>query len=572
MDESMMDASTMAGTVSDSRRQTGAGRLLDGPGAAMEVSLPEALTDAATLAWHRYAHALAPWPDARLVARPFPGGLSLAISAPVDALYAAAEANERAWALAWAEVAGQATGDAEAHRDEVERLVADERDEALVALVATAEARDVCCLWDDEFVTLGLGAGGVTFPASALPASGAIDWTAVHDVPTALVTGTNGKSTTVRLLAAMATAAEHVPGVSTTDYVAIGDDVLEAGDFSGPMGARAALRDRRATLGILEVARGGLLRRGVPVPRVPVACITNVAADHLGEYGVTTVEALAEAKFVVAKALPRGGVLVLSADDPMSVAEHDRQRARLDARGVTVAWACLDPAEARLDGASVAVSLVDGWIAVRRARGGWTRLVAVEEVPSTAGGAARHNVRNALTAVATAGALGLPDGAIVAGLRAFRGDATDNPGRANVTDVHGATVVVDYAHNAHGLTALTHFVSQFPAKRRLVLLSSAGDRSDADIRGLAEAARAFGAERTLLADLPTYLRGRSPGDVPEILAQASSDAGALDVSTFPDPPSAVREALAWARPGDVLLLIALSHRDEVAGLVRQAAA
>ncbi len=109
--------------------------------------------------------------------------------------------------------------------------------------------------------------------------------------------------------------AGHTPGVSSTDYVAVGNEILEAGDFSGPMGARAALRDKRATIGLLEVARGGLLRRGVPLSVADVACVTNVAADHLGEFGVHTVEALAEAKLVVAKALTPGGRLVLSADD-----------------------------------------------------------------------------------------------------------------------------------------------------------------------------------------------------------------------------------------------------------------
>ena len=551
--------------VSDSRRQTGAGLLLDRPGAALDVRASDDRADDLAEAWRRVVTAAAPaaWRTETAVRR-VPGGLSLALTAPVDGLYAAVDLSERAWALACGD------GDADAAAQAVARAAADEADPALVALVADAEARGVCCLWDDEAVTLGLGAGSVTFPADALPAPGAVEWAAVRDVPCALVTGTNGKSTTVRMLAAVATAAGHTPGVSTTDYVAVGPDVIESGDFSGPMGARAALRDRRATLGVLEVARGGLLRRGVPVPRVPVACVTNVASDHLGEYGIHTVEALAEAKFVVAKALRPGGVLVLSADDLHSAREHDRQSARLAARGVAACWASLDPADPRLAGAPIAASLIDGHVAVRRAGGAWARLVPIAEAPSAAGGAARHNVRNALSAAATAAALGLPDAAVAAGLRAFRGDASDNPGRANVSDVRGALVVVDYAHNAHGLAALVHFASQLPARRRLVLVSSAGDRSDADIAEIARAAAAFRPDRTLVADLPGYLRGRAPGEIPEILARAARGAGAASVATFPDPPAAVREALAWAEAGDVLLLVTLSHRAEVAALVRDA--
>ena len=418
-------------------------------------------------------------------------------------------------------------------------------------------------------MTLGLGAAGRTWPADALPEPSDVEWDGLANVPTVLVTGTNGKSTTVRMLAAMATSAGHVPGVSSTDYVAVGNDVLEAGDFSGPMGARAALRDRRATVGILEVARGGLLRRGVPLSVACVACVTNVAADHLGEFGVYTVEALAEAKFVVAKALRAGGYLVLSADDATSCAEADRQAEALRARGAVLCWTSHDPDHPRLADAAIAVSVVDDCVSVRLTDGDWTRLAPVSEMPAALGGAARHNVSNALTAAAAAAALGLPGDAIASGLRAFRGDATDNPGRANVSTVNGATVVVDYAHNAHGLAALAAFAAHLPATRRLILFSCAGDRPDSDLAALAQTARALAADRTLVADLPGYLRGRAPGEVPDLLVRASIAAGAdpASIETFPDPVAAARAALAWAEPGDVLLLILLSHRDEVAALV-----
>ena len=567
--------------ITESRRQTGAGRLLDTPGAALEVAVAPADAPAFEAAWRRAARALCTavgWHDARLAARSFGGGLSLAVAAPVDGLYAAVALNEDACALARANLSGDdpdATSfDAAVAR--VRAVIDRDRDDRLVALVAAAAAHGVACLWDDEALTLGLGAGSTTWPADALPEPADVPWDAIHDVPVALVTGTNGKSTTVRMIAAMATAAGHTPGVSTTDYVAVGADVIETGDFSGPMGARAALRDRRATAGILEVARGGLLRRGVPVPRVAVACVTNVAADHLGEFGVETVEALAEVKFVVAKALVPGGHLVVNADDALSMAEVDRQ-APWDA---ALCGTGLDPDAPFLAATELSASVVDGQFALRRLRkdinpwqaGAWTALLPVSEAPSALGGTALHNVRNALTAVAAAAALGLPDAAIVAGLRAFRGDARDNPGRGNHSLVRGATVVVDYAHNAHGTAALVDYARTLPAARRLVLVSCAGDRSDADVRALAAAARAFCADRTLAADLPGYLRGRAPGETPALLVAESLALGAPPGSAeaFEDPPAAARAALAWARPGDVLLLFVLSHRDEVAALVQEA--
>ena len=564
----------MPPVLSDSRRQTGAGRLLDTPGAALEVAVPEALAPRLEAAWRGAVQDLCAdigWPESTLAVRVFSGGLSLALAAPVDSLYTATEINEAAVRLAWAAVADEPRPEVDV--EALRALAGRERDPALVALVDAAAAHGVSCLWDDEAVTLGLGAGGRTFPADALPTPAAVPWHDLCDVPVALVTGTNGKSTTVRMLAAMATAAGHTPGVSTTDYVAVGGETIEAGDFSGPMGARAALRDRRATAGVLEVARGGLLRRGVPVGRVSVAAVTNVASDHLGEYGVETVEALAEAKFVVARALGAGGRLVLSADDPASAREADRQAAALAARDVGMCWCSLDPTDARLEGAAMATSVVDGQIALRRRGGPWHALASIADVPSTSGGAARHNVRNALTAALAGAALGLPDEALAEGLRCFRGDSADNPGRANRTDVHGATVVVDFAHNAHGVEALVHYAAHLPAERRLILLSTAGDRSDEDMREIARAAQPFCADRTLATDLPGYRRGRAPGVVPDLLLSEAIALGAPadSVEAFVDPPAAVRAALAWARPGDVLLLVVLSHRAEVEALIRDAA-
>ena len=216
---------------------------------------------------------------------------------------------------------------------------------------------------DDDAVTVGLGSRGKTFAPDALPDPDAFDWDAVGPIPTALVTGTNGKSTTVRMLAGMARAAGHTVGFSTTDAVTVGDEVVDRGDFSGPLGARAVMRDERVTLAVCESARGGLLRRGVPVPLVTAAALTNVAADHLGDYGVETVPALADAKLVVAKALGPGGVLVAPTDEPEATAAVRRQADVLAARGVAIRWTALDPTDAVAG--PLAASVVDGAISLQ---------------------------------------------------------------------------------------------------------------------------------------------------------------------------------------------------------------
>ena len=554
-----------------SRRQTGAGRLLDGPGAALEALVPPGLRDAAADAWRRHARALCDglgWTDAPLVARPFARGLSLALGAPVDLLYTATYADEAAWAAARAELGGTAPPDPAA---EVARLRAEagrEADPALRALVAEAARRDVPLVWDDEAVTVGLGARGRTFAPDDLPAPDAVDWDAVGAVPTALVTGTNGKSTTVRMVAGMARAAGETAGHSSTDAVWVGDEVVERGDFSGPMGARAVLQDRRVTLAVLETARGGLLRRGLPVPRATAAALTNVAADHLGDYGVETVADLAEAKLVVAKALGRGGTLVAPADEPDATAAVGRLYAALAARGVRVAWTALDP-DAAPPAGRLGASVVEGHLALRDGDT-WRPLCPVDAVPAAMGGAARHVVRNALTAAALGRALGLDDGALADGLRAFRGDPDDNPGRANRFTVGGATVLVDYAHNAHGLRAVVDLAAALPARRRVVLFGGPGDRSDADFAAMCDVLVRLGAERYVLTDLPGYLRGRAEGEVPDTLARLLAERGVPADACVrrADPAAGARDALDWTGPGDLALLFTLAQRDEVLALVR----
>ena len=554
----------------DSRRQTGAGFLLDGPGAALEALVPESLRDAAASAWRRHARALCDglgWVEAPLVVREFPRGLSLALGAPVDLLYTATEVNEAAWARARAEVEGREPGDLEADVGRLRSEASEEADPPLAALIAAADEQGVPLVWDDDAVTVGLGSRGRTFPPDSLPDPEGLDWDAVGPIPTALVTGTNGKSTTVRMLAGMARAAGHTVGFSTTDAVIVGDETVDTGDFSGPLGARAVMRDDRVTLAICESARGGLLRRGVPVPIVTAAALTNVAADHLGDYGVETVPDLAEAKLVVAKALPAGGVLVAPADEPAATAAVLAQHPDLEARGVAVRWTGLDPAPGAPG--PLAASVVDGQIALSD-RDGWRPICAVEALPAALGGAARHVVRNALTAAALAEALGLDDAAIRAGLEAFRSDEADNPGRANRFERGGALFVVDYAHNAHGLRALADLAAHWPARRRLVMFGSAGDRSDDDLAAMADVLATMGADRYVLVDIPGYLRGRAGGEVPALLQGLLEARGVgSDAFTLLDAPvDGARFAREWAQDGDLAVLLTLTQRDAVLDVVR----
>lgn len=540
----------------EARRLTGPSLLLDGPGTVLEASLPQGREEAVIAAWRERLDALLAalaWEPAPTAVRRFEGGASLAFAAPLDALYAATSINEWAFDAAL----GGATALSEAAAS-ITAAIEAERDPRLVTLAAEATRRGVTFLPGDDLVTLGLGCRGKSWPERQLPEPAEVDWGCLHDVPVALVTGTNGKSTTVRLLAAMVRAAGKVAGLSSSDWVRVGDEILDRGDYSGPSGARLALRDPRVETAVLELARGGILRRGLPVSRAAVAVVTNVAADHLGEYGILDVEALADAKLVVAKAVRHGGRLVLNADDPRLAARTDV------AGGAEVAWFSLAPGQGIRDGAV----LEDGALALRRG-GRSVPVLPAAEVTIAYGGAARHNLANALAALAAADALELPVAAMATALRRFGAAAEDNPGRGVRREIGGVQFLVDFAHNAHGVAALADLVAAIPAKRRLVLLGQAGDRTDAELREMTQAVWAMRPHRIVVKEMESLLRGRPAGELPALLKAELDRLGAPSeaVTEAASEMDAVRQALSWAEPGDLLVLLSHVARSEILALL-----
>ncbi|MEZ5887239.1 MAG: Mur ligase family protein [Paracoccaceae bacterium] len=503
-------------------------------------------------------------PQAGLRLRPFDGGGSLYFPAPIDQLFTAAYVIETAWYLTAAGLLGRSSMAPEALATELTRISGMEQSSILAELTAEAARRGIDRLLDDDALTLGHGAGSATWTTDALPE--APDWARLHDIPLALVTGTNGKTTTVRLIAAMGAAAGKVSGLSSTEFVKVGDEVLDRGDYSGPAGARLLLRDSRLEIGVLEVARGGILRRGLPVTRARAAVVTNVAADHLGQYGITTVPELAQVKLSVHRALAPGGQLILNADDPMVV----EAAGSLDARPV---WFSLS-ADSPLIRQSRTDVRACGWLADGRLHlfDGIedTALVAAEDVPLTLGGAARYNIENALAAALAARALGLPDAAIRKVLTSFRSDPTDNPGRANEFTVNGARVFVDFAHNPHSIAAITSALAALPAKRRFALITHAGDRSDEDIAALTRGLFALRPDIVVAAENPKYLRGRPPGEVPALIRRACRDCGLAEDRILPaaSPADGARKIVARLEPGDLALLLVHDERAAIFDLLR----
>jgi len=520
------------------------------PGAIAEVALDASDdADAFVRAWRqeldRLLEALR-WASPEIATRTYRGGVALFLAAPFDVLLPATEINEWAVASAIQISGGRAALPLAPVRDELTVVLAIAERPTLRKLTAEARARGLPIIVDDEAVTIGAGANSRTW-REVLPTIDAVPWDTLASVPTALVTGTNGKTTTVRLVARIARIAGRHPGYTSSDGVVVDDRYAERGDWSGPDGARRVLRHAGVDLAILETARGGILRRGLAIDRADVALITNVSADHLGGYGVDDVETMLKVKAVIARVAT---TLVLNAGDPALVA----LAAEL---GRPVVWFAIAPC---------AVSGGETWFADDGmvCRGG-RPLVPVDEVPLTFGGRAPYNIENALAASALASALGLPEDAIVEGLRTFTSSTDDNPGRGNVFEVGGVKVILDFGHNpaaVRGVIALARNLAGDGAVR--VTIGMPGDRPDDELTEVAAAIAAGAPAQVVVRELPAHLRGRQHGEVPARLAAALGG----DVAIVADELTAVRRLLHAAEAGDVILV--LVHLDPaVEALLRE---
>jgi cyanophycin synthetase len=572
----------------DSRRLTGANLFFASTGAVLEargIEPDRAMRDAWRSRALRAAAALG-WNETRAVARPHARGASLALSAPLDLLFLATEVNEWAWCATVAErdpsraaalrdaLLAQARDAAQddparpfvtpaleesSAMERFARLAGAEASPRLRALVAGAAQRGLPHLIDDEALTLGSGVGAVTHSLAQLPDPAHVPWTSLHDVPTALVTGSNGKTTTVRLLAAFARAHGWHAGYNCTDGVFIDGEALASGDYSGPAGARKVLREPRTQAAILETARGGILRRGLAVAQADVAVVTNISSDHFGEYGIDDLAGLAQAKLVVAAVVKPQGLLVMNAEDPQLAAAVPGIAGRFG-RCPPLGWFSADEDSAALrERAAIGASVcgVRGGRLFATHRGSEHDLGAISAMPLTVGALARYNVANIAGAALAGLALGVPAAPIASVLARFGNQPTDNAGRLMRFERQGVTVLVDYAHNPDGLRGLLEVASALRRGGRLgILIGHAGNRQDRDLEALAMTAAGFRPDLVVVKEIEGYLRGRAPGEIPRLLLAALARAGmpAESLQERGSEIEAARAALAWARPGDVLAL------------------
>ena len=380
-------------------------------------------------------------------------------------------------------------------------------------------------------------------------------------IPVAAVTGTNGKTTVVRLLSHLATTGGATVGTTCTEGIWIGGRQIDAGDCSGPASARRVLANPSVTTAVLETARGGILREGCGFDSCDVAVVTNIASgDHLGLGEIDTPERLAWVKGAIVAAVRQKGSAVLNAADPLVVDMKKWCKGQ-------VVYFSLDPANPvvveHLAQGGLAATVREGWIVLCDGPRE-TRLASLDRVPLVHRGLVPFQVENVLAGAAAAWCLGVPLELVRLGLESFSGGSSGSPGRFNLLDLEGTSIVVDYGHNVPSLEQICGAIRRLPHARRTAVYSAAGDRRDED---LIKQGRLLGAtfQRVVIYE-DAYIRGRQPGDITRLISEGINQVAAEAGQAGADlgSPTVIEAGGNWAesaarvldavQPGELVLL------------------
>jgi cyanophycin synthetase len=381
-------------------------------------------------------------------------------------------------------------------------------------------------------------------------------------IPVIAVTGTNGKTTTTRLIAHLFRVSESVVGFTTTDGTYLGNRMVIEGDMTGPFSANVILSNPTVDVAVLETARGGILRAGLGFDEADVGIVLNVTADHLGLRGIQTVEQLADVKSVIPAVVKREGHAILNADDPLVYAMKDRTPGDLVLFS-TKPEGQSPEFELHLSRNGIGARIEKDTFVIRR---GKLRIpiATVRDVPLMVGGAAKFQMENILAAILAAYVQGMRYDDIRAGLLSFFPSPSLTPGRLNLVRVGAGRVLVDYAHNPAAIAGLLEFVGNLDATRRIGIITAPGDRRDEDLLAVGRLSARL--DHVIVRD-DKYRRGRAPGEISRIIAQGLREGGLAEehIDVVHDEKEALEHAMSYMRDNDLIFILA----DDVPRVLEQ---
>ena len=377
-------------------------------------------------------------------------------------------------------------------------------------------------------------------------------------IPIIAITGTNGKTTTTRLIAHVLKGAGRTVGFTTTDGTYIQNQQIVQGDNTGPVSAQLVLKDPTVDVAVLETARGGIIRSGLGFDYCDIGVVTNIAADHLGLKDVNTLEDLARVKSVVPRAVSRRGYAVLNADDPLvykmrELVEGNCVYFSMDENNENI--------ERQARRSRISCVYENGYVTILKGR--WkVRIEKAANIPLTYGGRAEFMIQNVIAATLACFVHGVSIEDLRVGLTTFNAGTAQTPGRLNFVEIGGVTVLMDYAHNPAGMRGLVNFISKLPNKYRTCVLNGTGDRRDDDIREFAQLA-GENFDRIVIRK-GNYLRGRSEEEMFQLLQEGIAQSGKTpQVRVIPDSREAIHHAIKHGRKGELVVTLADRVPDDI---------
>lgn len=370
-------------------------------------------------------------------------------------------------------------------------------------------------------------------------------------IPVVAITGTNGKTTTTRLIRHTLSLMGLTVGMTSTSGIYIGNECVQKGDTTGPVSAGVVLANKKVEAAVLETARGGIVRKGLGYDLADVAVLTNISDDHLGIDGINTLEDLAKTKALVVEAVKPEGYAVLNADDGMTSYVLERVTSKVILFGRSISNPLFKKHCRKAE--NIAVYVKDNYIWIIK-EGKRIPIISLEDIPITYGGLVDCNIENSLAAISALIGLNIPVDVIKSGMSTFKPDIKLNPGRFNIFDMGPFKVMIDYSHNIAGYSAVIKFMQKMKAKRLVGIVGMPGDRLDSNMKEVGElCAKSFG---KIYIKEDIELRGRKRGEVAAILKDSILNVGyrAEAIEVILSETVALEKAMLDAQPGDLIAL------------------